>query len=110
MYPQVRSVETPAERNLRIVREQDSLYPETVIALLQPFEQQTAAGMMPFANMGGETVPLASAVRRLRDENPALAGLFQGGGKLDVRALTPTQYRAIRETNARELVGLRPKP
>ena len=67
MYPQVRSVETPEERNLRIVREQESLYPETVIALLQPFEQQTAAGMMPFANMGGETVPLASAVRRLRD-------------------------------------------
>ena len=56
-----------------------------------------------------ETIPLASAVARLRKDNPALAGLFNGGGNLDLRALTPQQYRAIRETDARTLLGLGPK-
>jgi len=108
MYPQLRELETPAERNIRIVKEHGAIHAETVVALLQPFDEPTAAGMLPFAIIGGETVPLAAAVPRLRKENPALGGLFEGGGKLDIRALTPVQYRTIRDT-VPELLGLRPK-
>jgi hypothetical protein len=109
MSPQLRNSETPAERNVRIATEQGALHAEAVVRLLQPSDEQTAAGPMPFATIGGETIPLASAVARLRKDNPALAGLFNGGGKLDLRALTPQQYRAIRETDARTLLGLGPK-
>jgi hypothetical protein len=39
----------------------------------------------------------------------ATGGLMPGqGGKIDVRKLTPTQYREIREKNP-ELLGLAPK-
>ncbi len=101
-------VETPAERNLRIAAEQGAIYRETVIALLQPFDEPTAAGMMPFVNLGGETVPLASAVKRLRDETPTLGALFNATAKLGIAQLTVPQFRAIRAT-APELLGLRPK-
>jgi len=103
------TLETPAERNVRIATEQGAIHPEAVVAILQPFDEPTAAGPSPFAIVGGQVVPLASAVTRLRDGNPALGGLFQARGKLDLRALTPQQYRAIRETSARELPGLGPK-
>jgi hypothetical protein len=100
--------ETPAERNVRIASEQGAVHAEAVVAILKPFDEPTAAGPMPFAVVGGEIVPLASAVTRLRDETPALAALFDAKGKLDRRALPPEQYRAIRD-HSPQLLGLGPK-
>ena len=109
MNSQLRNSETSAERNVRIASEQGAIHPEAVVAILKPFDEPTAAGAMPFAIVGGQAVPFGSAVTRLRDEAPALAGLFDANGKLDIPALTPLQYRAIRDTSARELLGLGPK-
>jgi hypothetical protein len=64
---------------------------------------------MPFAIVGGQAVPFASAVTRLRDEAPALVGLFDAKGKLDLAKLSHDQYLAIRNTSARALLGLGPK-
>jgi len=97
-----------AEKAIRIAREGGATYPETVVALLQPYEEQHGGGTHVYANMNGESVPFEAAVARTRDENPALHRLFQPGGKLDVRPLSAQQYRAIRET-APELLGLSPK-
>ena len=94
MSPQLRNSETPAERNVRIATEQGAIHAEAVLRLLQPSDEQTAAGPMPFATIGGETIPLASAVARLRKDNPALAGLFNAGGNLDLRGIdAPTVPR-----------------
>ena len=56
---------------------------------LKPYDEQTAAGAMPFAIVGGQALPLASAVTRLRAEAPELAALFDANGKLDIPRLTP---------------------
>ena len=101
--------ETPAERNVRIATQQGAIHAEAVVAILKPYDEQTAGGPMPFAIVGGQAMSLASAVTRLRAEAPALAALFDANGKLDLRALTPDQYRSIRDTNARTLLGLGPK-
>jgi hypothetical protein len=101
--------ETPAERNVRIASEQGAIHPEAVVAILKPFDEPTAAGAMPFAIVGGQVFPLASAVTRLRDETPALDGLFKAGGKLVIRAMSHPQFLAIRGTTARTLLGLGPK-
>ena len=101
--------ETPAERNVRIAAKQGAIHPEAVVAILKPYDEPTAGGAMPFAIVGGQSLPLASAVTRLRAEAPELAALFDANGKLDLPRLTPQQYRAIRETNARTLLGLGPK-
>ena len=68
------------------------------MAILKPFDEPTAAGAMPFAIVGGQAVPFGSAVTRLRDEAPALAGLFDANGKLDLAKLSHDQYLAIRNT------------
>jgi hypothetical protein len=101
--------ETPAERNVRIATEQGAIHPEAVVAILKPYDEPTAGGTMPFAIVGGQAMSLASAVTRLRAKAPELAALFDANGKLDLPRLTPHQYRAIRETNARILLGLGPK-
>jgi hypothetical protein len=102
-------LETPAERNVRIATEKGAIHPEAVVAILKPYDEPTAGGAMPFAIVGGQAMSLASAVTRLRAEAPELAALFDANGKLDLPRLTPHQYRAIRETNARTLLGLGPK-
>jgi len=99
--------ETPAERNTRIVSEQGALHPAAVVEILKPFDEQTAAGPMPFATVGGQVVPLATAVTRLRDEAPHLAALFDAKGKLDYAKMSQPEYRAVR-AHAPALVGLRP--
>jgi hypothetical protein len=109
MSSQLRNPETPAERNVRIATEQGAIHPEAVVAILKPYDEPTAGGAMPFAIVGGQSLPLASAVTRLRAEVPALAALFDANGQLDIAALTPDQYRSIRDTNSRELLGLGPK-
>ena len=109
MSPQLRNSETPAERNVRIATEQGALHAEAVVAILKPFDEPTAAGAVPYAIVGGQALPFASAVTRLRAETPALAALFDANGKLDIAALTPDQYRSIRDTNSRTLLGLGPK-
>ena len=101
--------EPPATRNVRIASEQGAIHPEAVVAILKPFDEQTAAGAKPFAMVGGQAVPLAAAVTQLRDKNPALEGLFKAGAKVDVRTLPQEQYLAIRGTPARTLLGLGPK-
>ena len=104
---QPRKPETPAERNIRIVKEQGVAHPEAVAAILKPFDQQTAAGSMPFAMVGGQTMPLASAVTRFRDENPGLAKLFHPTGKLDIDNMPHEHYLAIR-AHSPQLFGLLP--
>ena len=102
-----RKPETPAERNVRIVKEQGVAHPEAVAAILTPFDQQTAAGPAPFAMVGGQTMPLASAVTRFRDENPGLAKLFHPTGKLDIDNMSHEHYLAIR-AHSPQLFGLLP--
>jgi hypothetical protein len=99
--------ETPAERNVRIATEQGALHAAAVIEILKPFDQQTAAGPVPFAMVGGQVVPLASAVTRLRDEASHLAVLFDANGKLDYAKLSQPEYRAIR-AHSPQLIGLAP--
>ena len=105
MFPQ--NPETPAERNVRIATEQGALHAKAVVEILKPFEEQTAAGPMPFAIVGGQVVPLASAVTRLRDGAPHLAALFDANGKLDHAKLSHPEYLAVR-THSPALVGLGP--
>jgi hypothetical protein len=105
---QPRKPETPAERNVRVVSEQGVAHPAAIAEILKPFDQQTSAGPTPFAIVGGEIMPLASAVTRLPDENPGLGKLFHPNGKLDYTKVTPEIYRAIRN-HSPELLGLRPK-
>lgn len=104
---QPRKPETPAERNVRIVSEQGVAHAAAIAEILKPFDQQTAAGPMPFAIVGGEVVPLAKAVTRFRDEAPHLAALFNANGKLDYAKLSHPEYLAIR-SHAPALVGLAP--
>jgi len=108
MQLQPRKPETPAERNVRIVSEQGVAHPAAVAEILRPFDQATVAGPMPFAIVGGEIMPLASAVTKLRDEAPEIGALFDAKAKLDLRAMTPERYIAIRK-HSPELLGLRPK-
>jgi hypothetical protein len=105
MFPQ--NPETPAERNVRIVSEQGVPHPRAVVEILKPFDEQTAAGPMPFAIVGGQVVPLATAVTRFREENPGLARLYNPNGKLDVEHMPPEHFRAIR-AHSPELFGLDP--
>jgi hypothetical protein len=99
--------ETPDERNLRIVSEQGVPHAAAIVEILRPFDQQTLAGPMPFALVGGEVLPLASAVAKYREQNPGLGRLFDPNGKLDYRKMTPKAYQAIRR-HAPELLGLKP--
>jgi hypothetical protein len=99
--------ETPAERNVRIVREQGVAHPAAIAEILKPFDEQTAAGPMPFAMVSGQIMPLASAVNKLRDEAPHLGSLFDASGKLDYARLSHPEYLAIR-THSPALVGLGP--
>ena len=108
MQLQPRKPETPEERNVRIVSEKGVPHAAAVVEILKPFDQQTLAGPMPCAIVGGEIVPLASAVAKLREQAPELAGLFDAKAKLDLRAMTPERYIAIRK-HSPELLGLRPK-
>jgi hypothetical protein len=104
---QPRKPESPAERNVRIATEQGAIHAATVVEILKPFDEQTAAGPMPFAMVGGQVAPLASAVTRLRDEASHLAALFDANGKLDYAKLSQPEYRAIR-AHSPQLVGLAP--
>jgi hypothetical protein len=99
--------ETPAERNVRIVSEQGVPHAAAVVEILKPFDQRTAAGSMPFATVGGQTMPLASAVTKLRDEAPHLGALFDAKGNLDYEKLSHPEYLAIR-THSPALVHLGP--
>jgi hypothetical protein len=85
MQMQSGNSETVAERDLRIVSEQGVPHAAVIVEILKPFDQQTLAGPMPFAIVGGEIMPLASAVVKLRELNPGLARLFDRNGKLDYR-------------------------
>jgi hypothetical protein len=80
---------------------------KAVVAILTPFDQQTAAGPMPFAFVGGQIFPLATAVTKLRDEAPHLAALFDANGKLEYGKLSHPEYLAIR-THSPALVHLGP--
>ena len=94
---QPKKPETPAERNVRIVKEQGVAHPEAVAAILTPYDEQTAAGPMPFAFVGGQVFPLATAVTKLRDEAPHLAALFDANGKIDYGKLSHPEFLAIRQ-------------
>ena len=104
---QPRKPESPAERNVRIVKEQGVPHAAAVVEILKPYDEPTAAGPMPFAMVGGEIVPLASAVTRLRDTAPHLRALFDANGNLDYEKLSHPEYLAIR-THSPALVGLGP--
>jgi hypothetical protein len=104
---QTRKPETPAERNVRIATEQGALHAAAVVEILKPFDEQTAAGPMPFAMVSGEIVPLAKAITKLRDQAPHLAALFDANGKLDYGKLSHPEYLAIR-THSPALVHLGP--
>ena len=99
--------ETPAERNARIATEQGAIHAKAVVEILKPFDQQTAAGPAPFAAIGGQIVPLATAVKQFRDENPGLGRLFDPNGKLDIKNMSQEHYVAIR-THSPQLFGLLP--
>jgi len=99
--------ETPAERNARIATEQGAVHAKAVVEILKPFDEQTAAGPMPFAMVGGQIMPLESAVTRLRDDAPHLAALFDASGKIDYEKLSHPEYLAIR-THSPALVHLGP--
>jgi hypothetical protein len=105
MFPQ--KSETPAERNVRIATEQGAIHAEAVVEILKPFDQQTAVGPAPFAAVGGQIVPLATAVKQFCDENPGLGRLFDPNGKLDIKNMPQEHYMAIRRT-APQLFGLLP--
>jgi hypothetical protein len=100
--------ETVQEKAVRLAQQAGAAYPEAVAAVLQPFEGPTAAGTSLFANVDGQIVPYEAALATTRDKNPTLSPLFSRKGKLDVRLLTPTQYRLIRGVNP-ELFGMRPR-
>jgi len=51
--------DTSRERNVRIAAEQGAIHAEAVVEILKPFDQQTAGGPMPFASVGGQTMPLS---------------------------------------------------
>ena len=70
MFPQ--NPETPAERYVASPPSKGALDAKAVVEILKPFEEQTAAGPMPFAIVGGQVVPLASAVTRLATGLPTL--------------------------------------
>jgi len=93
------------EKAVRLAQEGGACHPETVVALLEPFEQATGAGTSLFANVDGEIIPFEAAVAKTRDGNAALSALFHAGDKLDVRRLSHKQYLAVRST-APELLGL----
>jgi hypothetical protein len=100
--------ETTHEKALRLAQEAGAAYPETIVALLEPFEQSSGAGTSLCANVNGEIISFEAAVAKTRDHDPVLKPLFQPGGRPDVRKLSYPQYRAIR-TTAPQLFGLRPK-
>jgi hypothetical protein len=65
----------------------------------------TAAGPQVLVRNGVDCEPLSAVMARMQvTEN--VAALF-GGGKVNVRSLTPDLYRAIRKHKP-ELIGLRP--
>jgi len=97
--------EAVQEKAIRLAQQAGAAYPEAVAAVLQPFEEPTAAGLSLFATLDGQIVPYEAALAATRDKNPTLSPLFSRKGKLDVRRLTPTQYRAIRGVNP-ELFGM----
>ena len=97
--------ETVQEKAVRLAQQAGATYPVAVAAVLQPFEGPTAAGTSLFANLGGQIVPYEAALATTRDKDAALSPLFSREGRLDVRQLTPTQYRAIRGVNP-ELFGM----
>ena len=92
-----RKPETPAERNVRIVSEQGVPHAAAVVEILKPYDEQTAGGPVPFAVVGGEVIPLAKAVTRLRETASHLAALFDANGKLDYEKLSHPEYLAIRQ-------------
>ena len=106
MFPQ--KPETPAERNLRIVSEQHVPHPAAIVEILRPYDEQTAAGPVPFAIVSGEIMPLTSAVKRLRETAPHLSALYDANAKLDYGKLSQPEYLALR-AHAPELVHLGPK-
>ena len=83
---QPRKPETPAERNVRIVKEQGVAHPEAVAAILKPFDQQTAAGSMPWGDS-------------------FLDNMYYR--KLDIDNMSHEHYLAIR-THSPQLFGLLP--
>jgi len=99
------SPETPQERNLRVVSEHNVPHAAAIVEILKPFDQQTAAGPMPFVS--GQIMPLASAVTKLRETAPHLAALFHANGKLDYGKLSQPEYLAIR-AHSPALVHLEP--
>jgi len=100
--------ETAQEKAVRLAREGGAAYPETVVALLQPYEERRGIYTHLYANVDGEALPFEAAVAKVRDGNPVLGPLFQPGGRPDVTQLTHEQFLAVRAT-APELLGLRPK-
>lgn len=97
--------ETVQEKAVRLAQQAGAAYPEAVATILQPFEGSAAGGTSLFANVDGQVVPYEAALAKARDKDAALSPLFSTGGKVDVRLLTPTQYRAIRSVNP-ELFGM----
>ena len=88
--------ETPAERNARIATEQGAVHAKAVVEILKPFDEQTAAGPMPFAMVGGQIMPLESAVTRLRDRLPTLP-----------RCSTPTASSTTGSCRTRSTLAIR---
>jgi len=102
------TLETMTEKATRIAKEGGATYPETVAALLQPYEEQTCGGASLFAAVDGQILPFEAAVAKLR-ETPKFGPLFAPpGSRLDVREMSHEQFLAVRKTSP-ELFGLRPK-
>ena len=97
--------ETVQEKTIRLAQQAGAAYPEAVAAVLQPFEEPTAAGLSLFATLDSQIVPYEAALATTRDKDAALRPLFSRRSKLDVRLLTPTQYRSIRGVDP-ELFGM----
>ena len=102
MFPQ--NPETPAERNVRIATEQGALHAKAVVRNPEALRRADRRRPNAVCHRRRPSRSLGSAVTRLRDEAPRLAGLFDANGKLDHRGIDATRStRAIRETDAPDI-------
>lgn len=92
---------------LKAASEGGSCCPKAVAEILRPdlYAEQRGATTYVYWSSPEGTLPIEAAVAKLR-ETPRLARLFSRDGKLDLKGMTPPEYRAIRKVNP-ELFGLR---
>ena len=69
--------ETVQEKAIRLAQQAGAAYPEAVAAVLQPFEEPTAAGPSLFANLDGQIVPYEADLPRPATRIPRSARSFR---------------------------------